>query len=280
VSTVEQERWNARVRGGSPMTLFEIVESGLSEHPPAHFADLGLYANLLIGDGPLSQATDARAALVEFLGGEEGDEPVISSEVRIILISANFSRELMTTVLWLNRFEGLDIRCVQLVPYRIGERVLIDVRQIVPLPEASDYEIRVRRKEQQQERAQRDNRDRTRYHIILDGQEQPSTSKRQAMRLFVTNLVDRGVSVDQIKPLLHPRCFRSVEGRYEDGVAVKAAFAAADPRFDAPRWWCEYPLVEENATWLLTSMWGAETESSLAALAQAFPGAGVAYRAA
>jgi hypothetical protein len=25
------------------MTLFEIVESGLSEHPPAHFADLGLY---------------------------------------------------------------------------------------------------------------------------------------------------------------------------------------------------------------------------------------------
>ena len=70
---------------------------------------------------------NARAELAAFLGGADGEDPVISSEVRIILVSADFGRELMTTVLWLNQFEGLDIRCVQLLPYKVGERVLLDV---------------------------------------------------------------------------------------------------------------------------------------------------------
>ena len=71
---------------------------------------------------------NARAELAAFLGSADGEDPVISSEVRIILVSADFGRELMTTVLWLNQFEGLDIRCVQLLPYKVGERVLLDVR--------------------------------------------------------------------------------------------------------------------------------------------------------
>jgi hypothetical protein len=226
----------------------------------------------------LTDATDARAILVEFLGGSAGDEPIISSEVRIILVSADFGRELMTTVLWLNRFEGLDIRCVQLVPYRVGERVLIDVRQIVPLPEASDYQVRVRRKEQQRERVQRDGRDFTRYHVIIDGEEQPGANKRNAVRLFVTSLAQRGVSVEAIKGQLHPRCFRSVEGRYQDPEAVKAAFLEADARIDIARWWYDHPIVQDDRTWILTRMWGTDTEPSLAALARAFPEAGVTYR--
>ncbi len=238
-------------------------------------------ANHPLEDGEdYARTTDARTALVQFLGGAEGDEPIISSEVRIILVSANFGRELMTTVLWLNRFEGLDIRCVQLVPYRVGERVLIDVRQIVPLPEASDYQVRVRRKEQQRERVQRDGRDFTRYHIIIDGEEQPQANKRTAIRLFVASLVERGVALEAIKQQLHPRCFRSVQGRYDDPEAVKAAFLAADPKIDIPRWWYEHPLVEDDRTWILTRMWGTDTEPSLAALAKAFPQAGVTYRAA
>jgi hypothetical protein len=83
--------------------------------------------------------TDARTALTAFLESEGTEEPTISTDVRIVLVSADFGRELMTAVLWLNRFEGMDIRCVQLVPYRVEDRVLLDIRQIVPLPEAADY---------------------------------------------------------------------------------------------------------------------------------------------
>lgn len=224
------------------------------------------------------EEVSARFDLSAFLGVPDGEEPVISSEVRIILVSADFGRELMTTVLWLNRFEGLDIRCVQLIPYRVGERVLLDVRQTVPLPEAGDYQVRVRRKDRQRERVQRDSRDFTRYHIVVDGQEQPEANKRNAMRLMVAALVNRGVPVQAIKEQLHSRCFRSVDGNFENAEALQSALLAADPRIDVGRWYCEYPLFNDGRTWVLTRMWGTDTEPSLVALRDAFPDARVTFR--
>ena len=115
-----------------------------------------------------------RAELLAFLDLSDGDEePVISSEVRIILVSADFGRELTTTVLWLNRLDGMD-RCVRLVPYQVDDRVLLDIQQVVPLPEATDYQVRLRRKDHQQERAHADGRDFTRCHIVVDGQVLPN----------------------------------------------------------------------------------------------------------
>ena len=71
--------------------------------------------------------------------GQDLDEAAISTDVRIILVSADFGREITTAVLWLNRFEGMDIRCVRLVPYEIHGTVFLDIQQVVPLPEAADY---------------------------------------------------------------------------------------------------------------------------------------------
>jgi hypothetical protein len=226
----------------------------------------------------LGGEVDPRSQLAMFLGSTDLAEPVISSEVRIILVSANFGRELMTTVLWLNRFEGLDIRCVQLVPYKVGERVLVDVKQIVPLPEASDYQVRVRRKERQQERVRADNRDYTRYEITVAGHEPEEANKRNAMRLFISGLVERGIALDAIKEQLPQRCLRSIEGRYEDPETVKTAFLAGDPRIDIGRWYYEFPMHDQERTWILTRMWGAETEPTLEQLSQAFPEAGVTFR--
>jgi MalK OB fold domain len=54
---------------------------------------------------------DARGELAAFLDQADGtEEGAISSEMRIILVSADFGREITTTVLWLNGFEGMDIR--------------------------------------------------------------------------------------------------------------------------------------------------------------------------
>jgi hypothetical protein len=101
------------------------------------------------------EEVDAHAELEEFLDVGDDNEAVISTDVRIILVSANFGREITTAVLWLNRFDGMDIRCVRLIPYEFDAKVLLDIQQVIPLPEAADYQVRLRKKDATQERARR-----------------------------------------------------------------------------------------------------------------------------
>jgi hypothetical protein len=92
-------------------------------------------------------ASKARSRILTFLGWEEPDEEIFAPDVRIILVSEDFGKELTTAVLWLRKKE-VDIRCVRLVPYQDGDRSLIDVQQIIPLPEAQEYQVQLREKEQ------------------------------------------------------------------------------------------------------------------------------------
>ena len=102
------------------------------------------------------QEIDARTSILEFLGWEEEDEDMFAQDARIVLASAEFSKELTTAVIWLND-HGLDIRCVRMQPYDYDGRLLVDVQQVIPLPEAADYQVQVRGKEQRgrQKRAER-----------------------------------------------------------------------------------------------------------------------------
>lgn len=231
---------------------------------------------------------DARGRLVAFLGADEdaGEEPTIASQVRIILVSADFGREVTTTVLWLNGFEGMDIRCVRLVPYQLDDRVVLDVQQVIPLPEATDYQVRVRRKEAERERARTraaDGRDFTKYHIVVDGEELPATFKRQAVRIMVEQLAAKGVPLREIHDRMPQRGMRRLSGRLRDEGAVREALiplvASAN---EAGRHFLDRPLVDEarDETYVVYKMWGTNTEQVLTHLAEAFPEAGVTFRAA
>ena len=81
------------------------------------------------------------------------DSMIETASPRIILASAGFSKELTTSALWLNS-KGLDITCIKLQLYRNGADLLLDASQVIPLPEAEDYLVRVREKEVE-ERTQR-----------------------------------------------------------------------------------------------------------------------------
>ena len=95
---------------------------------------------------------DARERILEHIGVEGGDEAEIeSSRPRIVLAARDFPQELTTSVLWLND-AGLDINCVRLLPYRVGDDLVLDVTQVIPLPEAQDYMVRIRDREAEQER--------------------------------------------------------------------------------------------------------------------------------
>jgi hypothetical protein len=93
-------------------------------------------------------ADAARNEVLEFLQLDSAEESELTGEVRIVLVAADFSTELTTAVLWLNRLE-LDITCIRLRPYRMGNEVIIDVTQIIPLPESADYEVKIREQEKE-----------------------------------------------------------------------------------------------------------------------------------
>jgi hypothetical protein len=93
------------------------------------------------------QANESQNRILAFLGWEEADEENFAPDVRIILVSEDFGKELTTAVLWLRERE-INIRCVRLTPYKDEERCLIDVQQIIPLPEVNDYQVQLRVKEQ------------------------------------------------------------------------------------------------------------------------------------
>jgi len=93
----------------------------------------------------------ARSEILDFLQLDSEEEAELTGEVRIVLVSADFSTEVTTAVLWLNR-QGLDITCIRLRPYRMSNDVLIDATQIIPLPESTDYEVKVRAQEKEKKK--------------------------------------------------------------------------------------------------------------------------------
>jgi hypothetical protein len=112
---------------------------------------------------------DAETMLLDFLGWDEVKAEDFASDVRIVLVSANFSKELTTSVMWLNE-RDLDIRCVRLIPNKFEDKIFVDVQQIIPLPEAESYQIKIKQQSEERREARKSssNKDYTRY--LFDNQ--------------------------------------------------------------------------------------------------------------
>lgn len=111
---------------------------------------------------------DAREELLKFLEWDQPQEDKFVGNVRIILVAADFSKELTTSVLWLNE-QGLNIRCVRFKPYSLDSETVVDVQQVIPLPEAQDYQVRVRDKAILRRAAMRQSREPTGYWFMNTG---------------------------------------------------------------------------------------------------------------
>lgn len=117
---------------------------------------------------------DAAARIREFLDLSDDEEPEVNAgPPRIILASGDFSKELTTSVLWLNEI-GLDIRCVRLQLYKVDDDLFLDATQVLPLPEAEGYVVRVREREAER-RAVRDRREATALILVRENVIRPGT---------------------------------------------------------------------------------------------------------
>lgn len=223
---------------------------------------------------------DARSRLAEWLDDIGGEDAVLSREVRLVLVSGGFDREITTTVLWLNEVYGLDIRCVRFTPYKVSERLLLDVQQVIPLPEANDLTVQLRRRESQARAARTsDGRDWTPYTITTPHGTTEPLRKRQAVLAMVHGLHEAGVPAARIAGVLPNSRFLGFDGMPDDDELVEA-FATAFPKADGNlgRWFTDAPLRDNGRTWILSKMWGRNTETVLHKLAALAPeGSSFAY---
>lgn len=99
---------------------------------------------------------DAAERMCEFLEVEALDEGIILNSgagQRIILVAANFRKEVTSTALWLLQ-HGVRVQCFKATPYSFGDDLLLDVRQIIPVAEAEEFMIRLSSKETEEIAAQ------------------------------------------------------------------------------------------------------------------------------
>jgi hypothetical protein len=226
------------------------------------------------------QEGDAEQILLDFLGWSEMNEDDFGQDVRIVLVSADFSRELTTAVLWLNE-KDLDIRCVRIKPYAYHDNILIDVQQVIPLPESADYQIDIRDKKRRGRASRSGGMDFTRYDVSIDGVIHPSQWKRNSILLVVKALLGHGVRVHELDQLFQTlrrrKLFYKVSGAMESVDefvdAAKQQAALEGKAFSDRRWHlAENDLIyEADGTYVLSNQWGVHWPPIMQELKQRYP---------
>lgn len=94
----------------------------------------------------------AAEVMAEFLEYESLDEVLINQirTQRVMMVAANFRKEVTNTALWLMQF-GIRAQCFKVTPYRFNEDVFVDIRQVIPTPEAESYMIGMAQKEAEEQ---------------------------------------------------------------------------------------------------------------------------------
>jgi Domain of unknown function (DUF4268) len=85
---------------------------------------------------------DARERMTEFLDADDYEEVTINRGItqRIILVAANFRKEVTSTVLWLLNFK-LRVQCFRVTPYSMGDQHFLNIEQIIPTKDVEDFMI-------------------------------------------------------------------------------------------------------------------------------------------
>ncbi|MBK9169950.1 MAG: hypothetical protein IPM24_21155 [Bryobacterales bacterium] len=203
---------------------------------------------------------EAEALILEFLGWDEPNEDNFAQDVRIVLVSAEFSKEITTSVIWLNS-HGLDIRCVRLRPYLLDARVLLDVQQIIPLPEADAFTVQLKKKVQEQRIARAFNPDFTKYDLTAGDQILKRLTKRALALAVVRHGMALGLTPQQVASVIPPGRWISVEGETSaEEFQAKAASLETKfgGRYDLRRFfWEDDELIRAGGrTYALTNQWG------------------------
>lgn len=101
---------------------------------------------------------DAKALICEFLQEETFDEVVLNpgNDQRIIMVAAQFRKEVTSTVLWLLKHR-IFLKCFKATPFQDGNDLFLTIEQLIPLPEAEELMIGLSQKEVEEQDVERGN---------------------------------------------------------------------------------------------------------------------------
>lgn len=106
-----------------------------------------IYQSYLNASGINANAGDK---IAEFLETDFSDVLLNASMTqRIILIAANFRKEVTSTVMWLMNF-NIKLQCFKATPYELNGQYLLTLDQIIPTKDAQDYIISMHSKAQEE----------------------------------------------------------------------------------------------------------------------------------
>lgn len=121
---------------------------------------------------------DAKTLICEFLGKEDFEDVVLNPgmDQRIIMVAAEFRKEVTSTVLWLLKHRVL-LKCFKATPFQDGNDLFLTVEQLIPLPEAEELMIGISEKEVEEQSLGRGQADRHKlrtdfWHQTLETLEQ------------------------------------------------------------------------------------------------------------
>ncbi|MXZ48688.1 MAG: DUF4268 domain-containing protein [Candidatus Dadabacteria bacterium] len=112
----------------------------------------------------LKEDDNAEDLICEFLEASDIDEVKINigNSQRLMFVAANFPKEVTNTALWLLG-QGISIQCFRAKPYVFGEQLLLSIDQIIPTPEAKEFMIIMKTKEEEEKSTEALRKDR---HVI------------------------------------------------------------------------------------------------------------------
>lgn len=227
---------------------------------------------------------DAEQVLLQHLDWSDEADGEIGLQTRIVLVSADFNQEITTTVLWLNE-QGLDISCVRMHSYRNGQEILLDIQQIIPLPEAADYMVRIREKKLEKKASAGGSRERFQYEVTHGKTTFSNLVKRRAILKVVKCALDEGATPEQLQGLMRRLRFYPVPGKFstEQEFLKAAAEVSQQPNakvFDARRWFTEFEdlIFHEETTFAFSDQWGTNTEEKMRELITAFGNGRISFR--
>lgn len=76
------------------------------------------------------------------------------SEQRLIMVAAQFRKEVTSTVLWLLKHD-VRVQCFKATPFRDGDSLFLTLEQVIPLPGAEELMIGISEKEREEVTAER-----------------------------------------------------------------------------------------------------------------------------
>ena len=220
---------------------------------------------------------DAQQRILDFLEWDEPDEESFAQDVRIVLASAEFSIELTSAVLWLND-KGIDIRCVKMEPFYDGQRIYLDIQQVIPLPETEQFQVQVRQKKQKEQQSRTSSRDLSKFTLSIRGQKYSGLNKRNMMHKLVSELIEAGAKPEELSDTISS-CKGNLFISF-DGLLDEERFAEQLMTLDTggkhpktKRYFCKQDelFVDDGKTYSMTNQWGIRTLEAVDLMSSNYP---------